>query len=414
MNAVQIDAYGGPENMVLRNIVTPEPGPGEALVRIEYAGVNYTDVYNRNGMYAKSHTYANTPPFTLGREGGGVVERLAADVDSVAAGDRVAYCLPLGSYAEAAVVPAWRLVKIPDAVDTPTATALMLQGCTAHYLTHSLFRMKPGMRCLVHAAAGGVGQFLVALAKHLGAEVFATVGSEEKARIAASLGADHVILYRREAFASRVRELTRGRGVDVVYDSVGRATIEGSMRSLAPRGTLVNFGSRVRRGAVHRAARSGRGGVTLLHPAAHGRLHARRRRDRMAWALDVRASHRRARRDHHRPHSPARRRGRGPSDARGARDAGQAAVADRLRRAAAGPTRTSRPPEPELLSLAAVFLSIARAGILRTTMRLGQTKRRFAPVRDTSNSRTAAHGTWLPHRAHLFNIQYDVQQRLTV
>ena len=243
MKVVQIDAYGGSENMVLRDVGTPEPGPGEALVRLEYAGVNYTDVYNRNGLYAKSHTYANAPPFTLGREGGGVVERIGPDVDSVAAGDRVAWCIPLGSYAEAAVVPAWRLVKIPDAVDMPAATTLMLQGCTAHYLTHSLFRIEPGMRCLVHAGAGGVGQFLVALAKHLGAEVFATAGSEEKARIAASRGADHVILYRQEDFASRVRDATGGRGVDVVYDSVGRATIEGSMRSLAPRGMLVNFGA---------------------------------------------------------------------------------------------------------------------------------------------------------------------------
>ena len=243
MKAVRIDAYGGPENMVLREIATPEPGPGEALVRLEYAGVNYTDVYNRNGMYATSHTYANAPPFTLGREGGGVVERVGPDVDSVAPGDRVVWCLPLGSYAEAAVAPAWRLVKIPDAVETAAATALMLQGCTAHYLTHSLFRIEEGTRCLVHAAAGGVGQHLVALAKHRGAEVFATVGTGEKARIAASCGADHVILYRREDFAARVREATDGRGVDVVYDSVGRATIEGSMRSLAPRGMLVNFGA---------------------------------------------------------------------------------------------------------------------------------------------------------------------------
>ena len=243
MKAVQIDAYGGPENLVLREIATPEPGPGEALVRLEYAGVNYTDVYNRNGMYATSHTYANAPPFTLGREGGGVVDRVGPDVDSVAPGDRVVWCLPLGSYAEAAVAPAWRLVKIPDAVETAAATALMLQGCTAHYLTHSLFRIEEGTRCLVHAAAGGVGQHLVALAKHRGAEVFATVGTGEKARIAASCGADHVILYRREDFAARVREATDGRGVDVVYDSVGRATIEGSMRSLAPRGMLVNFGA---------------------------------------------------------------------------------------------------------------------------------------------------------------------------
>ncbi len=243
MKAVQIDAYGGPGNMVLREVPTPEPGSGEALVRLEYAGVNYTDVYNRNGMYAASRTYENTPPFTLGREGGGVVERVGPGVASVAAGDRVAYCLAPGSYAEAAVVPAWRLVKVPGAVDMPAATALMLQGCTAHYLTHSLFRVEPGMRCLVHAAAGGVGQYLVALAKRLGAEVLATVGTGEKARIAASRGADHVILYRREDFAARVREVTGGRGVDVVYDSVGRATIEGSMRSLAPRGTLVNFGA---------------------------------------------------------------------------------------------------------------------------------------------------------------------------
>ncbi len=243
MNAVQIDAYGGPGNMVLREVPTPEPGPGEALVRLHYAGVNYTDVYNRNGLYAKSHTYANSPPFTLGREGGGVVDRVGANVTSVAAGDRVAWCLALGSYAEAAVVPAWRLVKVPDRIGMPQATTLMLQGCTAHYLTHSLFRIEPGMRCLVHAAAGGVGQGLVALAKHLGAEVFATVGTDDKARIAASLGADHVILYRREDFAARVRDATDGRGVDVVYDSVGRATIEGSTRSLAPRGTLVNFGA---------------------------------------------------------------------------------------------------------------------------------------------------------------------------
>ena len=243
MKAVQIDAYGGPGNMVLREVPTPEPGPGEALVRLRYAGVNYTDVYNRNGLYAKSHTYANSPPFTLGREGGGAVERVGANVTSVAAGDRVAWCLALGSYAEAAVVPEWRLVKVPDAIGMATATALMLQGCTAHYLTHSLFRIEPGMRCLVHAAAGGVGQGLVALAKHLGAEVFATVGTEDKARIAASLGADHVILYRQEDFVARVRGATGGRGVDVVYDSVGRATIEGSMRSLASRGTLVNFGA---------------------------------------------------------------------------------------------------------------------------------------------------------------------------
>jgi NADPH2:quinone reductase len=242
MKAVHVTRYGGPEVLAVVETGVPEPGEGEALVRLDYAGVNFIDVYTRKGEYAKSATYANRPPFTLGREGAGSVVELGPGVDEFATGDRVAYCLVPGAYAEYAVVPAWRLVKVPEAVPLPTAVTLMLQGCTAHYLSHSLFPIKAGQTCLIHAAAGGVGQLLVQLAKLRGGEVIATVGSEEKAALARDRGADHAILYRHEDFVEIVRELTKGRGVDVVYDSVGKATIEGSMRCLKRRGMLVNFG----------------------------------------------------------------------------------------------------------------------------------------------------------------------------
>ncbi len=242
MKAIHVTRYGGPEVLALVETAVPEPGEGEALVRLDYAGINFIDVYTRKGEYAKSATYANRPPFTLGREGAGTVADLGPGVDELASGDRVAYCLVPGAYAEYALVPAWRLVKVPEAVSLPVATTLMLQGCTAHYLCHSLFPIEAGQSCLIHAAAGGVGQLLVQLAKLRGAEVFATVGSEEKASLARERGADHTILYREEDFAAVVRELTGGSGVDVVYDSVGKDTIEGSMRCLKRRGMLVNFG----------------------------------------------------------------------------------------------------------------------------------------------------------------------------
>jgi len=242
MKAIQVTRYGGPEVLAMADVDVPQPGDAEVLVRLDYAGVNFIDVYTRKGDYAKSDTYANRPPFTLGREGSGSVVDVGPNVNNVAVGDRVAYCLVLGSYAEYAVVPAWRLVKVPASLDLRIATTLMLQGCTAHYLSHSLFPIQPGQRCLIHAASGGVGQILLQLAKLRGAEVFATVGSEAKAAIARENGADHTILYQQQDFADLVAELTDGDGVDVVYDAVGRATIEGSIRCVKRRGMLVNFG----------------------------------------------------------------------------------------------------------------------------------------------------------------------------
>lgn len=242
MKCIHVTRYGGPEVLALDQVDVPEPGEGEVLVALEVAGVNFIDVYTRRGDYAKSGTYANKPPFILGREGGGTVTRVGSGVEGFAEGDRVAYCLVLGSYAEYALVPAWRLVKVPEDMDMKTAVTLMLQGCTAHYLSHSLFQLGKGHSCLIHAASGGVGQLLVQLAKIRGAEVFATVGSEKKAKLAKERGADHTILYKTHDFSEKVLELTHGHGVDVVYDAVGKATIEGSMRCVKRRGTLVNFG----------------------------------------------------------------------------------------------------------------------------------------------------------------------------
>ncbi len=243
MKAIQVTRYGGPEVLALHDVGVPAPGEGEVRVKVAYAGVNFIDVYTRNGLYARSHTYANAPPFTLGREGSGAIDAVGPGVAGWAVGDRVAWCLALGSYAEYACVPAWRLVRIPEGFSRKVATTLMLQGCTAHYQTHSLFPLKPGHSCLIHAASGGVGRIMVQLAKLRGARVFATVGSPEKADKARALGADHVILYREEDFAEVVLQETFGEGVDVVYDSVGRTTIEGSIRCCARRGTVCNFGA---------------------------------------------------------------------------------------------------------------------------------------------------------------------------
>jgi len=243
MKAIQVTAYGGPDVLSLENVDRPEPGDGEVRVKVAYAGVNFIDVYTRNGLYASSHTYANAPPFTNGREGVGTVDAVGPGVEGVAVGERVAWCLVLGAYAEYACVPAWRLVKLPDGISRKHAVTLMLQGCTAHYLSHSLFALEPGHSCLIHAGAGGVGRLLVQLAKLRGAEVFATVGSPEKAEQVLALGADHAILYRDEDFARAVLDSTLGQGVDVVYDSVGAATIDGSIRCCRRRGTVCNFGA---------------------------------------------------------------------------------------------------------------------------------------------------------------------------
>ena len=243
MRAIVIDQFGAPEAMAEREIEMPAPGPGEVRVRVEVAGVNYIDVYMRNGAYAKSETYRTPLPMTLGMEGGGTVDALGEGVRGLAPGERVAYCLSRGSYAQFAVVPAWRLVKVPGSVPMEAATALMLQGITAHYLSHSAFALESGHVCLVHAAAGGVGQLLTQLAKARGATVLGTVGSEEKARIARGRGCDHVILYRERDFREEVLRITGGQGVHVVYDSVGKDTIERSIRSLRRRGLCVMYGA---------------------------------------------------------------------------------------------------------------------------------------------------------------------------
>ena len=236
MKAIEVREHGGPERLQLTEVAVPKPGPKQALVRIAVAGVNFIDVYFRTGLYKADL------PVTPGNEAAGTVEAVGAEVTEVAVGDRVAYGMTRGSYAEYAVVPAGLLVKIPDHVTFATAAAAMLQGMTAHYLTHSTYPLKPGDTCLVHAAAGGVGGLLAQMAKMLGARVFGTVSTEAKARIVRGYGADETILYTEQDFETEVKRLTGGRGVDVVYDSVGKTTFDKSLNSLRPRGTMALFG----------------------------------------------------------------------------------------------------------------------------------------------------------------------------
>jgi NADPH:quinone reductase len=242
MKAVRIERFGGPEQMSLAEVERPRVRPGEALVALSHAGVNFIDIYMRNGSYARSDTYKTPLPLTIGMEGVGVVAELGDGVRGLGVGQRVGYCLARGSYAEFAVVPAWRLAPLPDDVPDQVAVTLMLQGCTAHYLSHSAFPLGPEHVCLVHAGAGGVGQLLIQLAKRRGARVIATVGSEEKAGIARARGADRVVLYRQEDFREAVLAFTEGRGADVVYDAVGKDTIAKSIRSVRRRGLCVNYG----------------------------------------------------------------------------------------------------------------------------------------------------------------------------
>ena len=236
MKAVRIHAFGDVDVLNYEEIEQPQPGPGEALIRITAAGVNFIDIYHRTGQYK------GALPLTLGQEAAGVVEAVGAGVNEVAVGMRVAYAMQQGSYAEYTVVPAWKLVAIPDGVSDQLAAAVMLQGMTAHYLSHSTYPLKPGDVAVVHAAAGGVGQILVQLAKRRGAFVIGTVSTAAKAALARSLGADVTVDYTREDFAEVVRRETRGRGADVVYDSVGKATFEQSLSSLRPRGYMVLYG----------------------------------------------------------------------------------------------------------------------------------------------------------------------------
>jgi NADPH2:quinone reductase len=235
MKAVYIEQTGGPEMLQYGDQPKPEPGPGQALVKIAASGVNFIDTYHRSGLYKLPL------PAILGSEAAGVVESLGADVNSVSVGDRVAWAGVRGSYAEYAAVPVNQLVPVPEAVSFQDAAAALLQGMTAHYLTHSTFPLKQGHTALVHAAAGGTGRLLVQMAKMAGARVIATAGSAEKAVIAKESGADEVILYRDQDFAVETRRLSDG--VDVVYDSVGASTFLKSIDCLRPRGMMVSFGN---------------------------------------------------------------------------------------------------------------------------------------------------------------------------
>ena len=236
MKAIRVHQCGGPEALIYEEVLLPEPGPGEVRVKVEAAGVNYIDTYHRTGLYPLP------TPFTLGMEGAGVVDIVAPDVTLVKPGDRVAWCMARGAYAEYAVVPANKMVPIPATITTEIAAALILQGMTPHYLALSTYPLKPGDTALIHAAAGGVGSLLVQVAKRAGATVYGTVGSEDKAELARQAGADEVILYREDDFEVEVQRLTGGRGVDVVYDSVGATTFDKSLNCLRPRGLLALFG----------------------------------------------------------------------------------------------------------------------------------------------------------------------------
>ena len=236
MKAVRVHRTGGPEVLQLEELSRPDPGPGEALVSLEDAGLNFIEVYQRTGLYRLPL------PFTPGTEGAGRVAAVGHGVTAVRPGDRVASVNLVGSYAEQARAPAERLVLIPESVSSSTAAAVMLQGITAHYLATSTYPLTKGEWCLVHAAAGGVGLLLCQIARARGARVIGTVSSDVKARLASQAGAEEVVVYTRQDFVSEVRRITGGRGVSVVYDSVGKTTFEGSLDSLAPRGMLVLFG----------------------------------------------------------------------------------------------------------------------------------------------------------------------------
>jgi NADPH2:quinone reductase len=275
MKAIQVQETGGPEQMRLVDIPAPQPGPNQALVKIAASGVNFIDVYFRMGLYKADL------PATLGNEAAGVVERVGAEVTEVRPGDRVAYAMARGSYAQYAVVPAWQLVKVPDHTDLNSAAAAILQGMTAHYLTHATFPLQPGHTCLVHAAAGGAGRLIVQMAKMRGARVLGTTSTEAKAEVARQAGIDEVIFYTRQDFEAEVKRLTGGQGVDVVYDSVGAPTYMQGLNCLRPRGMMVLFGqSGGKVPALDPAILNTKGSLFLTRPSL---AHYAATREELLW-----------------------------------------------------------------------------------------------------------------------------------
>jgi NADPH2:quinone reductase len=236
-HAMRIHEHGGADKMRWETVEVGEPGPGQVRVRNTAVGLNFVDIYQRSGLYPMQL------PFTLGSEGAGVVEAVGPRVKELKAGDRVAYSGPLGAYAQVLLRPADRLVKLPAGLDEKTAAAMMLKGLTAQYLVRRTYRVKKGDTILMHAAAGGVGQILCQWAKHLGATVIGTVGSDDKAELARKAGCRHVIVLAREKFSARVKEITKGKGVPVVYDGIGKDTFMDSLDCLQPLGLMVSFGN---------------------------------------------------------------------------------------------------------------------------------------------------------------------------
>lgn len=295
MRAIQVTEHGGPEVLIPAEVDGPRPGPGEVVIDVAASGVNFIDTYHRTGLYRLDL------PFIPGLEGAGTVAEAGEGVD-LDPGDRVAWANVMGSYAEQVAGPAEMLVPVPDEVDLETAAAVMLQGMTAHYLVTDTYRLEPGDRCLVHAAAGGVGLLLVQLAKRMGAEVFGTVGSAEKAELAAAAGADHVIRYREQDFAEVIRSTIGDKALDVVYDGVGKAVFDDSLDLLRLRGMMVTFGNAS--GPVDPVSplRLSQGGSlfltrpTLFHYIATREDLERRASDLFAWIaageLDVRIGER--------------------------------------------------------------------------------------------------------------------------
>ena len=286
MKAIRIHAAGGPEVMRLDEVPQPAPKAGEALVKIDAAGLNYIDVYFRSGLYKAEY------PLTLGLEAGGTVTAVGPNVSEVKVGDKVAYTGVPGAYAEYAVVPAARLVVLPAGVSTRQGAAAMLQGMTAHYLATSTYPLKQGDTCLVHAAAGGVGLLLCQMAKMRGARVIGTVSTDEKAKLAREAGADEVIIYTRQDFEAEVKRLTNGKGVQVVYDAVGKTTWEKSLNSLAPRGLMALYGqSSGPIGTIDPGILNTKGSLFLTRPSLNHHIGTReelvqRAGDVLGWIRD--------------------------------------------------------------------------------------------------------------------------------